>query len=105
MGIVLPLEEIYKKYNKDELIKKLLIKNKQIETAEKYIVEIETEQKELHKDLKQEKSITQALYKDVKLKNEQIELIKKNFSIEREQHQVEIMKKDIEIGKLKDDKK
>lgn len=105
MGIVLPLEEIYKKYNKDELIKKLLIKNKQIETAEKYIVEIETEQKELHKDLKQEKSITQALYKDVKVKNEQIELIKKNFSIEREQHQVEIMKKDIEIGKLKDDKK
>ena len=105
MGLVLPLKEIYKKYDKDELIKKLLIKNKQIETAENYIIELETEQKELSKDLKQEKSITQALYKDVKVKNDQIELIKKNFSIEREQHQVEIMKKDIEIGKLKDDKK
>lgn len=70
-----------------------------------HITELETEIKELQKDLKQEKALTQALYKDVKVKNEQIELIKKNFSIEREQHQVEIMKKDIEIGKLKDDKK
>ena len=70
-----------------------------------HITELETEIKELQKDLKQEKALTQALYKDVKVKNEQIELIKKNFSIEREQHQVEIMKKDIEIGKLKNDKK
>lgn len=70
-----------------------------------HITELETEIKELQKDLKQEKALTQALYKDVKVKNEQIELIKKNFSIEREQHQVEIMKKDIEISKLKDDKK
>ena len=70
-----------------------------------HITELETEIKELQKDLKQEKALTQALYKDVKVKNEQIEIIKKNFSIEREQHQVEIMKKDIEIGKLKNDKK
>ena len=101
MGLVLPLKEIYKKYNKDELIKKLLIKNKQIETAEKYIIELETEQKELGKDLKQEKDIAQALYKEVKTKNAKIELLQKNFSIERETHQVEIMKKDIEINKLK----
>ena len=70
-----------------------------------HITELETEIKELQKDLKQEKALTQALYKDVKVKNEQIEIIKKIFSIEREQHQVEIMKKDIEIGKLKNDKK
>ena len=101
MGLVLPLEEIYKKYDKDELIKKLLIKNKQIETAENYISELETEQKELSKDLKQEKDITQALYKEIKTKNAKIELLQKNFSIERETHQVEIMKKDIEINKLK----
>ena len=70
-----------------------------------YINDLETEIKELNRDLKQEKAKNETLYKEVKLKNSEIELVKKNFSIEREQHQVEIMKKDIEISKLKDDKK
>ena len=46
-----------------------------------HITELETEIKELQKDLKQEKALTQALYKDVKVKNEQIEIIKKNFQL------------------------
>jgi hypothetical protein len=40
------------------------------------------------------------LFKEVKVKNAEIDLLKKNFQIEREQHQVEIMKKDHEISKL-----
>ena len=70
-----------------------------------YINDLETEIKELNRDLKQEKAKNETLYKEVKLKNAEIELVKKNFSIEREQHQVEIMKKDFEISKLKNDKK
>ena len=46
-----------------------------------HITELETEIKELQKDLKQEKALTQALYKDVKVKNEQIEIIKKIFQL------------------------
>ena len=37
-----------------------------------HITELETEIKELQKDLKQEKALKQALYKDEKVKNEQI---------------------------------
>ena len=70
-----------------------------------YINDLETEIKELNRDLKQEKAKNETLYKEVKLKNAEIDLVKKNFSIEREQHQVEIMKKDFEISKLKNDKK
>ncbi len=70
-----------------------------------YINDLETEIKELNRDLKQEKAKNETLYKEVKLKNSEIELVKKNFSIEREQHQVEIMKKDFELSKLKNDKK
>jgi len=70
-----------------------------------YINDLEIEIKELNRDLKQEKAKNETLYKEVKLKNAEIDLVKKNFSIEREQHQVEIMKKDFEISKLKNDKK
>ena len=70
-----------------------------------YINDLETEIKELNRDLKQEKAKNETLYKEVKLKNAEIDLVKKNFSIEREQHQVEIMKKDFELSKLKNDKK
>ena len=84
-----------------EKFTKLMDKNKLIETAEKEIVSLETEIKELNKDLDEEKQIRVTLYKEVKVKNAEIELIKKNFSIEREQHQIDIMKKDHEITKLK----
>ena len=70
-----------------------------------YINSLESEIKELNRDLKQEKAKNETLYKEIKLKNAEIDLVKKNFSIEREQHQVEIMKKDFEISKLKNDKK
>tara|TARA_R100001463_G_C3397137_1_gene207593 strand:+ start:230 stop:547 length:318 start_codon:yes stop_codon:yes gene_type:complete len=95
------LEDYYLSCTQEQLIKKLLDKNKMIDSAEKTIVDQETEIKELNKDLKEEQQIRQTLYKEVKVKNAEIELIKKNFQIEREQHQVEIMKKDYEITKLK----
>jgi len=95
------LEDYYLSCTQEQLIKKLLDKNKMIDSAEKTIVDQETEIKELNKDLKEEQQIRQTLYKEVKTKNAEIELIKKNFQIEREQHQVEIMKKDYEISKLK----
>ena len=95
------LEDYYLSCTQEQLIKKLLDKNKMIDSAEKTIVDQETEIKELNKDLKEEQEIRQTLYKEVKVKNAEIELIKKNFQIEREQHQVEIMKKDYEITKLK----
>lgn len=97
----MPLEDYYLSLTQEQLIKKLLDKNKMIDSAEKTIVDQETEIKELNKDLKEEQEIRQTLYKEVKVKNAEIELIKKNFQIEREQHQVEIMKKDYEITKLK----
>lgn len=95
------LEDYYLSCTQEQLIKKLLDKNNMIDSAEKTIVDQETEIKELNKDLKEEQEIRQTLYKEVKVKNAEIELIKKNFQIEREQHQVEIMKKDYEITKLK----
>lgn len=97
----MPLEDYYLSLTQEQLIKKLLDKNKMIDSAEKTIVDQETEIKELNKDLKEEQEIRQTLYKEVKVKNAEIELLKKNFQIEREQHQVEIMKKDYEITKLK----
>ena len=97
----MPLEDYYLSLTQEQLIKKLLDKNKMIDSAEKTIVDQETEIKELNKDLKEEQQIRQTLYKEVKVKNAEIELLKKNFQIEREQHQVEIMKKDYEITKLK----
>ena len=97
----IPLPEYYKEHTQEQLINKLMDKNKLIETAEKEIVSLETEIKELNKDLSEEKQIRVTLYKEVKVKNAEIELVKKNFSIEREQHQVEIMKKDYEINNLK----
>lgn len=97
----IPLKDYYKEHTQEQLIKKLLDKNNMIDSAEKTIVDQETEIKELNKDLKEEQEIRQTLYKEVKTKNAQIELLKKNFQIEREQHQVEIMKKDHEINKLK----
>ena len=97
----MPLEDYYLSLTQEQLIKKLLDKNKMIDSAEKTIVDQETEIKELNKDLKEEQEIRQTLYKEVKVKNAEIELLKKNFQIEREQHQVEIMKKDHEINKLK----
>ncbi len=97
----IPLPEYYKEHTQEQLINKLMDKNKLIETAEKEIVSLETEIKELNKDLDEEKQIRVTLYKEVKVKNAEIELVKKNFSIEREQHQIDIMKKDHEITKLK----
>ena len=97
----IPLPEYYKQHTQEQLINKLLDKNKLIETAEKEIVSLETEIKELNKDLSEEKQIRVTLFKEVKVKNAEIDLLKKNFQIEREQHQVEIMKKDHEISKLK----
>ena len=97
----IPLPEYYKQHTQEQLINKLLDKNKLIETAEKEIVNLETEIKELNKDLNEEKQIRVTLFKEVKVKNAEIDLLKKNFQIEREQHQVEIMKKDHEISKFK----
>ena len=96
----IPLPEYYKQHTQEQLVNKLMDKNKLIETAEKEIVNLETEIKQLNKDLNEEKQIRVTLFKEVKVKNAEIDLLKKNFQIEREQHQVEIMKKDHEISKL-----
>ena len=95
----IPLEEIYKRYSKKELITKLMDKIKLIDSAEKTITDQEIEIKELGQDIKRNRTV-QALYKKIKDLQTQTELLLKNFSIEREQHQAEIMEKDMKIDKL-----
>ena len=78
-------------------------KNKRIDEAEKCIIDQEIEIKELIKELGQDikrNRTVQALYKKIKDLQTQTELLLKNFSIEREQHQAEIMEKDMKIDKL-----
>jgi hypothetical protein len=78
-------------------------KNKRIDEAEKCIIDQEIEIKELIKELGQDikrNRTVQALYKKIKDLQTQTELLLKNFSIEREQHQTEIMEKDMKIDKL-----
>jgi|TARA_Y100000031_G_scaffold4883_1_gene5973 predicted RNase H-like nuclease (RuvC/YqgF family) len=74
-------------------------KNKRIDEAEKCITDQEIEIKELGQDIKRNRTV-QALYKKIKDLQTQTELLLKNFSIEREQHQAEIMEKDMKIDKL-----
>ena len=99
----IPLKEYYEQHSKEQLINKLEDKNKHIESAEKTIVDQEIEIKELQRDLAQDpnKKI-QALYKAVKDVRNQHELDLKNFAIEREQHQNEIIVKDNEAKTLND---
>ena len=78
-------------------------KNKRIDEAEKCITDQEIEIKELIKELGQDikrNRTVQALYKKIKDLQTQTELLLKNFSIEREQHQAEILTKDIKIDKI-----
>ena len=95
----LSIKQIYEKCTKEELIVKLLLKNKTIDEAEKCITDQEIEIKELGQDIKRNRTV-QVLYKKVKDLQNQTELLLKNFSIEREQHQAEILKKDIKIDKI-----
>ena len=97
----IPLVEIYKKHTHEELVIKCLEKNKHIDSAEKTIVDQEIEIKELQRDLAQDPNEKiQALYKAVKDVRNQHELDLKNFTIEREQHQNEIMIKNNEAVTL-----
>ena len=99
----IPLVEIYKKHTHEELVIKCLEKNKHIDSAEKTIVDQEIEIKELQRDLAQDPNEKiQALYKAVKDVRNQHELDLKNFAIEREQHQNEIIVKDNEAKTLND---
>jgi len=95
----LSIKQIYEKCTKEELIVKLLLKNKTIDEAEKCITDQEIEIKELGQDIKRNRTV-QVLYKKVKDLQNQTELLLKNFSIEREQHQAEILTKDIKIDKI-----
>jgi len=99
----IPLKEYYEQHSKEQLINKLEDKNKHIESAEKTIVDQEIEIKELQRDLAQDPNEKiQALYKAVKDVRNQHELDLKNFAIEREQHQNEIIVKDNEAKTLND---
>ena len=99
----IPLKEYYEGHSKEQLISKLLDKNKHIDSAEKTIVDQEIEIKELNRDLAQDPNEKiQALYKAVKDATNKHELDLKNFTIEREQHQNEILVKDNEAKTLND---
>lgn len=97
----IPLKEYYENHTKEQLITKLLDKNKHILDAEKEIVRQDIEIKELNRDLAQDPNEKiQALYKAVKDARNKHELDLKNFTIEREQHQNEIIIKDNEATTL-----
>ena len=97
----IPLKEYYEALSKEQLIDKLEDKNKHIESAEKTIVDQELEIKELNRDLAQDPNEKiQALYKAVKDAKNKHELDLKNFAIEREQHQAEIIIKNNEAETL-----
>ena len=99
----IPLKEYYEALSKEQLIDKLEDKNNHIESAEKTIVDQEIEIKELNRDLAQDPNEKiQALYKAVKDAKNKHELDLKNFTIEREQHQNEILVKDNEAKTLND---
>ena len=97
---LIPLEKIYEKYSKDELITKLMDKNKRIDDAEKCITTLEMENKELQKDLEKDARVT-ALYEKLKQMEKQKETILKNHDIARDEWQVKWLEKDLEINKLK----
>ena len=86
----LTIKEIYQKCTHEELIDKLEGKNKLIESAEKTITDQELEIKDLNQDIKNNTTV-QALYKKVKDLNNEKERMLKDFQIEREQHQNEVM--------------
>ena len=66
-----------------------------------YINDLETEIKELNRDLKQEKEKTQALYTEVKTQKNKIESILKNHDIVRDEWQLDMLKKDAELNNMK----
>ena len=66
-----------------------------------YINDLETEIKELNRDLKQEKEKTQALYTEVKTQKNKIESILKNHDIVRDEWQIDMLKKDAELNNMK----
>ena len=66
-----------------------------------YINDLETEIKELNRDLKQEKAKTQALYTEVKTQKNKIESILKNHDIVRDEWQLDMLKKDAELNNMK----
>jgi hypothetical protein len=99
----MPLKEYYEEFSKEKLIERLLDQKKHIDNAEKTIVDQEIEIKELNRDLAQDPNEKiQALYKAVKDATNKHELDLKNFTIEREQHQNEVLVKDNEAKTLND---
>ena len=99
----MPLKEYYEEFSKENLIKRLIDQKNHIDSAEKTIVDQEIEIKELNKDIAQDPNEKiQALYKAVKDATNKHELDLKNFTIEREQHQNEIMIKEKEAQTLND---
>ena len=66
-----------------------------------YINDLETEIKELNRDLKQEKEKTKALYSEVKTQKNNIESILKNHEIVRDEWQLDMLKKDAELNNMK----
>tara|TARA_R100001443_G_scaffold76103_1_gene83597 strand:+ start:2498 stop:2749 length:252 start_codon:yes stop_codon:yes gene_type:complete len=68
---------------------------------QQHITQLETEIKELNRDLKQEKEKVQALYNEVKTQKNKIESILKNHDIVRDEWQLDMLKKDAELNNMK----
>ena len=96
----MPLKEYYENCTQEQLIQKLLEKNKTITEAEISITALEMENKELQKDLEKDARVT-ALYQTIKQKDQQKETILKNHDLARDEWQIKWLEKDAEINKLK----
>ena len=96
----IPLEEIYKRYSKKELITKLMDKTKLIDSAEKTITDQEIEIKELRQDIKQNKTV-QILHAKVKELKKKIEVILKNHDLQHEEWQLDYLRQGVELEKIK----